>query len=138
MSFFIKEIPDNITLPQPFYVCEDCGGGSWKKIKKGSDIEKYLIFCRCDYEETLENQIIEETLKNQIIEENQDSTDSTESAETEQSSETKQKSDNEQSSDNEELVEEKKPEIPKHLRSRFKPKHHKDRKWVENLNISDD
>ena len=123
MSFFIKEIPDNITLPQPFYVCEDCGGGSWKKIKKGSDIEKYLIFCRCDDEEILENQIIEE---------NQDSTDSTESAETEQSSETKQKS------DDEELVEEKKPEIPKHLRSRFKPKHHKDRKWVANLNISDD
>jgi hypothetical protein len=126
MSFFIKEIPDNITLPQPVHVCEDCGGGSWKKIKKGSNIEKYLIFCRCDYEETLENQIIEETLENQIIEENQDSTDSTEST------------DNEQKSDNEELVEEKKPEIPKHLRSRFKPKHHKDRKWVANLNISDD
>lgn len=113
MSFFIKEIPENITLPQPVYVCEKCGGGSWKKIKKGSDIEKYLIFCRCDYEE---------------IEENQDATNTTESSDNEQSS------DSEQTLENEELLEEKKPEIPKHLRSRFKPKHHKDRKWTATIN----
>jgi len=38
----------NLPLPVPTFICDECGGGSWKKIKKGSEIEQYLIFCRCD------------------------------------------------------------------------------------------
>jgi hypothetical protein len=35
-------------LPEPTFICDECGGGSWKKVKKGSEVEKYLVFCRCD------------------------------------------------------------------------------------------
>jgi hypothetical protein len=112
MTFFTKESKElNIVLPQPFFVCEDCGGGAWKKIKKGSDIEKYLIFCRCDAEEISENIMTEPTVE--PIVENQD----------ENKHSVDFPSDNETEKPN-------KPEIPKHLRSRFKPKHHKDRRWA--------
>jgi len=39
-------------LPVPTFVCDECGGGSWKKVKKGSEVEKFLVFCRCDDELT--------------------------------------------------------------------------------------
>jgi hypothetical protein len=99
------------TLPRPVDVCEKCGGGFWKKIKKGSDIEKYLIFCHCP---DSEDDIAEEKSQNDtepIIEKSQN--------------------------DVEEKDQEKPVEIPKHLRSRYKPNHHKERKWVSTLENDD-
>jgi hypothetical protein len=111
MTFFTKESKElNIVLPQPFFVCEDCGGGAWKKIKKGSEIEKYLIFCRCDDSEEISEKTI--TAKPVTVEPAEPSVEETE----EEMEDIKIVAD--------------KPEIPKHLRSRFKPKHHKDRKWA--------
>ena len=124
MTFFTKESKElNIVLPQPFYVCEDCGGGAWKKIKKGSEIEKYLIFCRCDSEEISENIMTDSTAEptpEPIVENEDENRDSVE-----------EPSDNEMEKPN-------KPEIPKHLRSRFKPKHHKDRKWAGEVVVQED
>lgn len=87
----------NASLPKPVDVCEKCGGGFWKKIKKGSDVEKYLIFCRCS--------------------DSEDDTSKIEEKSEEDKPEDKKPS----------------PEIPKHLRSRYKPNHFKERRWVSSI-----
>jgi len=117
-TFYTKQAQElslTASLPKPVEVCEKCGGGFWKKIKKGSDIEKYLIFCRCidsedeavDNTDTVE-EIIEKSqnVAEEIIEKSQNNT---------------------------EKEEEKPAEIPKHLRSRYKPNHHKARKWTTSM-----
>lgn len=48
--YTINHIECQEPLPEPTFVCDECGGGSWKKIKKGSEVEKFLVFCRCDDE----------------------------------------------------------------------------------------
>lgn len=95
------------SLPKPVDVCEECGGGFWKKIKKGSEIEKYLVFCRCNDSEDNSVVAIEPTSA-PIIEKSQNDAE-----------------------------DEKPAEIPKHLRSRYKPNHHKARKWVSTLQNDD-
>ena len=117
-TFYTQEAVElclTASLPKPVDVCEECGGGFWKKIKKGSDIEKYLIFCRCP---DSDDDIAEEKSQNdaEIIEKSQN--------------------------DAEEIIEPKKEEekpaeIPKHLRSRYKPNHHKARKWVSTIQNDD-
>lgn len=103
------------SLPKPVDVCEECGGGFWKKIKKGSEIEKYLIFCRCPDLEDDAVVAIEPTPTPEAIVE---------------AEEIIEKSQND-------AEEEKPAEIPKHLRSRYKPNHHKARKWVSTLQNDD-
>ena len=74
-----------------------------------------MIFCRCDSEEISENIVTESTAEptpEPIVEDEDEIKDPVDST-----------SDNETEKPN-------KPEIPKHLRSRFKPKHHKDRRWA--------
>ena len=122
-SYYLPGSSGVQNLPEPTWVCEDCGGGSWKKIKKGSEVEKYLKFCRCaDAEPDVVDVIAEEPVKplpeesddDKEIDDDDDQDDTTEPSET-----------------NDEAKEdaEKPPEIPKHLRSRLKPKHHVPRKW---------
>jgi hypothetical protein len=122
-SYYLPGSSDIKNLPEPTWVCEDCGGGSWKKIKKGSDVEKYLKFCRCDAEPDVVDAIVEEPVKpppeepgdDEEADDDDDQDDAAEPSET-----------------NDEAKEEdaeKPPEIPKHLRSRLKPKHHVPRKW---------
>jgi len=104
-------------------VCEECGGGFWKKIKKGSDIEKYLIFCKCP---DSEDDIAEEKSQNdteEVIEKSQNDAE-----------EIIEKSKNDAGINKEE---EKTAEIPKHLRSSYKPNHNKARKWVSTIQNDD-
>lgn len=97
------------SLPKPVDVCNECGGGFWKKIKKGSEIEKYLIFCHCpDSEDDTATAI--EPLPAESVE-----------------AETKEEKGPEKPA----------TEIPKHLRSRYKPNHHKARKWISTLQQDD-
>jgi len=114
-SYYLPGSSDVQNLPEPTWVCEDCGGGSWKKIKKGSEVEKYLKFCRCvDAEPDVVDAIAEEPVKPLP----EDPGDDEEAGEDEAV----------EDGDEEEDAE-KPPEIPKHLRSRLKPKHHVPRKW---------
>ena len=114
-SYYLPGSSGVQNLPEPTWVCEDCGGGSWKKIKKGSDVEKYLKFCRCDAEPDATDAIVEEPVKPlPLPEESEEAEDDDEAAE---------------DGEAEEEDAEKPPEIPKHLRSRLKPKHHVPRKW---------
>jgi hypothetical protein len=125
-TFYTKqaqELSITASLPKPVDVCEECGGGFWKKIKKGSEIEKYLIFCRCPDSEDDVTVAIEPVAAivetEEIIEKSQN--DAEEIIEKTQDS----------------VHEEKPAEIPKHLRSRYKPNHHKARKWVSSMQNDD-
>jgi len=115
-SYYLPGSSDIKNLPEPTWVCEDCGGGSWKKIKKGSDVEKYLKFCRCDAEPDAIDTIVEEPVKPLPVPE-----------ESEESEEAEEAGEDDEAAEEDDA--EKPPEIPKHLRSRLKPKHHVPRKW---------
>ena len=119
MSYFCqKAIEMKIPLPEPTHICEKCGGGSWKKIKKGSEIEKYLIFCRCDVNPIFEHVFETSTPDTSEIDTSEIDTSEIDAPET--------------------IQEINRKEIPKHLRSRYKPKYHKDKKWSKEANVQED
>lgn len=120
-SYYLPGSSDIKNLPEPTWVCEDCGGGSWKKIKKGSDVEKYLKFCRCADAETAD---VVDAIAEEPVKPPPDAKEAEEAEDDEKVAE-----DGEAEAEEEEDDAEKPPEIPKHLRSRLKPKHHILRKW---------
>jgi hypothetical protein len=126
-TFYTQEAVElclTASLPKPVDVCEKCGGGFWKKIKKGSDIEKYLIFCRCpDSDDDDDDEEKSQNDAEEIIEKSQNDAE-----------EIIEKSQNDAGINKEE---EKPAEIPKHLRSRYKPNHHKARKWTTSMQNDD-